>query len=927
MTGDGRTCVDIDECSTGTPCHAQAQCTNMVGRFRCKCNDGYRGSGRWCSDIDECAEKTALCKPTEKCYNLQGGYECMCPRHIPLQRRYENQTEMQILDRLLKNVRDHSLQDWQYSIHYHAHIMRDIYSLVKLTYMYHFKEVRNSFYMSFVNQDAFAVEVYDFRCTEVVNLNFPNLCHKIYEQSQFIGFTDTVEMFLVAESSRVFESWATTAKPTPPMPGQTTVTPEPIITQRPLTTKVVYVNGTNVTMTEAPRTTPTPFTDCGEYINTPPPADDDEFGIESPSSENFDDRYPSNARCIWTIEAPPNQDVYVKFTDFIIEYDPKCSYDSVRVYDDSINGELLGRFCGNRTNDPIVPIRSGHGKLVIFFESDSTQEFFGFTFIYNFLNPRAAIICITYNIMSTMPTTYLEKWEREQKYEDREKYVPISRMIACKQYPKCNTTRPRNMKFTFEHFRNDRNEKKCIHWPVDVAGAYHSPRPCWIVKTNQTHTVCECHTWGIVAVMGRSGGANLIGKYVRYDLGRNCFLSVLLVSLCLTFTLVYLFLKDQWVGALYEVLTKKEYDSGRLIQMHILFQVILVEIFFSLVTFDVEASTEVCYFFAYVFYYLIQTVFFWLFVYCLFLETRIKEIFDSKKYNAYKIYLLIGYGVPFVVTLTVSGLQYENASQGVCWLLFRGTTVWGFSGVIITLGIATMTILVHVTWSARKIENGVILMHKCFRVMFTTFFIFFTAVFGALALQERNYFYEWCFSMCNLLQGFSISIMYCILRREDAIIRSNQVGVWIPNEDDKEDEDLKKFQDNDDDVSFADMPKIEDNDDTDDDDIVKRVNFTEINYVPKRERVVRDDEDEEKEDKHDAAVDEPNEEEEEDVDNEMEFMECEKIFYKREEEAEIKKSTISLKSTKGAKSGRRDAMKGDDDDESEKSFVKNEKLI
>ena len=54
-------------------------------------------------------------------------------------------------------------------------------------------------------------------------------------------------------------------------------------------------------------------------------------------------------------------------------------------------------------------------------------------------------------------------------------------------------------------------------------------------------------------------------------------------------------------------------------------------------------------------------MFFWLFVYTLFLQSRIKEIFDSAKYNSYRIYLFIGYGVPFAVMLTVSGLGFPEA--------------------------------------------------------------------------------------------------------------------------------------------------------------------------------------------------------------------------------------------------------------------------
>ena len=46
--------------------------------------------------------------------------------------------------------------------------------------------------------------------------------------------------------------------------------------------------------------------------------------------------------------------------------------------------------------------------------------------------------------------------------------------------------------------------------------------------------------------------------------------------------------------------------------------------------------------------------------------------------------------------------------------------------------------------------------------------------------------------------------MYCILRREDAIIRANQIGA-LPLGEGDEDPGLKQFMDEDEEVSFADM--------------------------------------------------------------------------------------------------------------------------
>ena len=41
--------VDIDECSTVSPCHANATCNNTEGSYTCTCDGGYTGDGILCN--------------------------------------------------------------------------------------------------------------------------------------------------------------------------------------------------------------------------------------------------------------------------------------------------------------------------------------------------------------------------------------------------------------------------------------------------------------------------------------------------------------------------------------------------------------------------------------------------------------------------------------------------------------------------------------------------------------------------------------------------------------------------------------------------------------------------------------------------------------------------------------------------------------
>jgi sulfatase modifying factor 1 len=77
--GDGVTCNDVNECTAQTSnCSASADCTNTTGGFTCKCKTGFTGDGVACSDVDECTLNTHNCSTNGKCTNTTGGFTCAC---------------------------------------------------------------------------------------------------------------------------------------------------------------------------------------------------------------------------------------------------------------------------------------------------------------------------------------------------------------------------------------------------------------------------------------------------------------------------------------------------------------------------------------------------------------------------------------------------------------------------------------------------------------------------------------------------------------------------------------------------------------------------------------------------------------------------------------------------------------------------------
>ena len=103
------------------------------------------------------------------------------------------------------------------------------------------------------------------------------------------------------------------------------------------------------------------------------------------SSPNTPHRYPLNTECQYLIEAPELYNIYVNFTQFDLEYDRKCQFDYVQIYDGQTkSSRLIGHYCGSFNP---VAVRSSGRFLLVVFVSDNTTVGKGFNATWGFLEP------------------------------------------------------------------------------------------------------------------------------------------------------------------------------------------------------------------------------------------------------------------------------------------------------------------------------------------------------------------------------------------------------------------------------------------------------------------------------------------------------------------------------------------------------------
>ncbi|CAH2329676.1 fibulin-7, partial [Pelobates cultripes] len=84
-TPDNSICQDVNECEVykmdGAPRLCMHTCVNTPGTYRCSCPSGYKihGDGKTCEDIDECTSGIHNCTRGAMCINTGGSFQCVFP--------------------------------------------------------------------------------------------------------------------------------------------------------------------------------------------------------------------------------------------------------------------------------------------------------------------------------------------------------------------------------------------------------------------------------------------------------------------------------------------------------------------------------------------------------------------------------------------------------------------------------------------------------------------------------------------------------------------------------------------------------------------------------------------------------------------------------------------------------------------------------
>ncbi|RUS82728.1 hypothetical protein EGW08_009508 [Elysia chlorotica] len=97
-----------------------------------------------------------------------------------------------------------------------------------------------------------------------------------------------------------------------------------------------------------------------------------------------DHHYDNGENCEWKIRAKDGHRILLRFTAFDLEDEAECGYDKVEIFDGPDVGDKIGQYCGSAS---IKDINSKGQSLLIYFTSDDTINWKGFSATYQLISP------------------------------------------------------------------------------------------------------------------------------------------------------------------------------------------------------------------------------------------------------------------------------------------------------------------------------------------------------------------------------------------------------------------------------------------------------------------------------------------------------------------------------------------------------------
>ncbi|XP_072046576.1 uncharacterized protein [Amphiura filiformis] len=305
-------------------------------------------------------------------------------------------------------------------------------------------------------------------------------------------------------------------------------------------------------------------------------------------------------------------------------------------------------------------------------------------------------------------------------------------------------------------------ESICVFWDEE-AGNW-SRYGCEKVdgESSAYHTSCYCN---------HSTSFALLMHVWPHQVSKTQEISILLiayigcgVSLLMSVLTLWVFFHLRWYLL---------YSEATFVHINLIFALILVQCIF-LAGVEHPENEKTCKVVAVLLHLAYLAVFAWLLVEGVHLYLKVLRVFGAENKQLMP-YLIIGWGVPLVITGISFGAGYDGyGSENSCWLDTNSGLIWAFAAPVLFLVLVNLMILgliVRVIIQSSEIKEidahyfthvksgvkGVLVLLPIFGITWTL---------GLIAVNSETIMFIYLFAIFNSLQGVFIFVVYCILNAE-----------------------------------------------------------------------------------------------------------------------------------------------------------------
>ncbi|XP_069783245.1 adhesion G protein-coupled receptor E3-like isoform X2 [Narcine bancroftii] len=300
----------------------------------------------------------------------------------------------------------------------------------------------------------------------------------------------------------------------------------------------------------------------------------------------------------------------------------------------------------------------------------------------------------------------------------------------------------------------------CVYWSHTGAAGHWSTRGCQLVRSNASHTICQCQHFSSFAILtvfskkqlqGASYGPLSIITLIGIPVSLTCLLLALGTFIC----------------------CPQAHNSLSALHTQLCFSLFLAQLLFILGIHQ-TGQRVVCGLVAGCLHYLFLVTFAWMSLESMQLYIMVRNLKEMRvsKSGQGKFAYTLGYGAPALIVV-ISALIYPDGygSEQNCWLQVENGFVWSFLGPIYLIILVNTFLFTRSLYmlneelskrdmKVSKIKNTKMLMLKAIAQVFI---LGCTWIFGLFHFQEETVVMAYLFTIVNSFQGTFIFIILCIL--------------------------------------------------------------------------------------------------------------------------------------------------------------------